>query len=129
MNNEFILSIFLPIIVTAYVVCKFPCNPLAKVVTLCIYNSTDGQDYQSIATVNLMFSSVNREIVTGISIINDDVDELPEDFFANLNLVTIRSNIIVDPSMATVNIDDDDGMCISTLYVHDFIYVHVTVAV
>ena len=80
-----------------------------------MYISTDGQDYQSIATVNLMFSSVNRQIVTGISILDDNFHELPEDFFANLSLVTTRPNVIVDPSMATVNILDEDGMCINTL--------------
>ena len=80
-----------------------------------MYVSTDVEDYQSIGTVNLIFSSTTTLIGTTTFIVNDNIDELEEFFSASLNLVTVRPNIIVSPAEATVAILDDDGMCVRNI--------------
>ena len=44
-----------------------------------------------------------------VTIVNDDVVEISEDFFISLTRVTQEGRIEIMPRMATVNIVDDDG--------------------
>ena len=44
-----------------------------------------------------------------ITIVNDDIVEVPEDLFINLTRVTQEGSMEIIHNMATVNIDDDDG--------------------
>ena len=81
------------------------------------YGFTDGEDYQSIGIVNLVFSADTTEIGTIIPIIDDVIDESTEQFFTRLNLVMIRPNIIVSPASATIQILDDDGTYVITHYI------------
>ena len=44
-----------------------------------------------------------------ITIVNDDIVEVPEDLFVNLTRVTQEGSMKIIYNMATVNIADDDG--------------------
>ena len=56
----------------------------------------------------LTFSPSVSAINVSVTIIDDSVDELPETFFADLELITV-TNVTIDPERATVTIEDNDG--------------------
>ncbi len=52
--------------------------------------------------------TATRLFCEGVTILEDDILDGPEDFQANLS--TSVDRVTLDPEMATVNIEDDDGM-------------------
>ena len=51
-----------------------------------------------------------RQISFNVSIVNDMIPEDDEDFTASLTLLpTVGSRVTVQPDLATVTIQDDDG--------------------
>ncbi len=71
-------------------------------------------DYLTIIET-LIFNSTISTISVSIPIIDDDVDEITENFFADLALITVTDRVIVAPAVATVSIIDNDG---EWLYMH-----------
>ncbi len=63
----------------------------------------------------LIFNSTISTISVSIPIIDDDVDEITENFFADLALITVTDRVNVAPAEATVSIVDNDG---EWLYMH-----------
>ena len=64
-------------------------------------------DY-SFPAVNLTFSSSMTRQCVDIEIIDDDLLETSESFFAQLD--AFEPNVFLDSVQATVNIADNDGM-------------------
>lgn len=66
-------------------------------------------DYSEVSTSLLFTETVDRQCVN-VTIVNDDILENIENFFANLT--TIVSNILLEPDRAEIQIREDptDGM-------------------
>ena len=59
---------------------------------------------------DLTFTPTNTAAEFSVSITDDSVFEpLPEDFEAELTLVTVDPGVVIEPSLATVLITDDDS--------------------
>ena len=67
-----------------------------------------GSDFSGVDQV-FQLSSTQLTYNFNITIVNDDVVEIPEDFFISLTPVTQESRMEIMPDMVTVNIADDDG--------------------
>jgi hypothetical protein len=69
--------------------------------------TTSGPDYARTTPILTFGTSTTNQSVT-IPINNDDVVETVEDFIANLTLRTLGANVVLNPSITTVNINDND---------------------
>ena len=56
-----------------------------------------------------MFSSDVDRVTVNVSIVDDQIAENPEQFFADLTLITDNDRVSIAPPMATVVISDNDG--------------------
>ena len=74
----------------------------------CPLTPTASADYSAV-TLNFTFTSTVTERIVTISIVNDNVVETIERFFANLRLVSANVQVDISPSRATVNIRSEDG--------------------
>ena len=74
----------------------------------CSFLLLAGSDFSG---VDQVFQLISTQLTYNfnITIVNDDVVEISEDFFISLTCVTQGGRIKIMPSMATVNIADDDG--------------------
>jgi hypothetical protein len=59
-------------------------------------------------TPNLTFGPTTTRLPVTIPIVNDDIVESVENFFATLTLVTVGANVLVDPAGAEITIFDRD---------------------
>ena len=66
-----------------------------------------GPDYARTTPILTFGTSTTNQSVT-IIINDDDVVETVEDFIANLTLRTLGANVILNPSITTVSINDND---------------------
>ena len=74
-----------------------------------LFSSTAGSDYNS-TVMELVFSATACRHVVRVPIINDSFSERNELFSASLSLVENNGiNVVVDPPLAFVTIEDDDG--------------------
>ena len=65
-------------------------------------------DYSTVIDL-LTFTPTNTAAEIVVPITDDDIFEpSPEDFAALLALVTTDANVVVEPSLATIRITDDD---------------------
>ncbi len=69
--------------------------------------NVETKDYESVMA-QLLFGPGQVKQCVNITILEDDILEGPEDFQTNLS--TSVDRVTLDPEMATVNIEDDDGM-------------------
>ena len=82
-----------------------------------IHLSTAPSDYGALAGFSLgPFSISVRQFSFNVSIVNDMIPEDDEDFTASLTLVPadrarLGTRVTVDPDLATVTIQDNDGTC------------------
>ena len=62
--------------------------------------------------MNLNFTSTVTEHMINISIVNDSVVESIEQFFSNLQLLSMSTNVrvFINPAQATISIRSDDGL-------------------
>ena len=73
----------------------------------CTHTHTAPMDFQNIREVILQFDSVNTFFTMNIPILDDDILEYDEIFFANL---TKSDNaVILQPDTAEITIKEDDG--------------------
>ena len=81
--------------------------------TICL--STAPSDYGALTDFRLgPFSNSVRQLSFNVSIVNDMIPEDDEDFTASLTLspadrTRLGTRVTVDPDLATVTIEDDDG--------------------
>ena len=74
---------------------------------LCVHLAPD--DYTTVSR-RLTFTPTETEQEITIPITDDNTYEpSPEDFTAQLTLVTDSTDVLIDPAVATVNINDDDS--------------------
>ena len=74
-----------------------------------LYSSTAWSDYNS-TVIELVFSATDHHHVVRVPIINDSFTEINKRFRASLSLVENNGiNVVVDPALAIVTIEDDDG--------------------
>ena len=59
----------------------------------------------------LSFNATSSSNDVTVTIINDALLEIDEQFLGHLTLISTDANVIVSPAEATVTIKDDDGMC------------------
>lgn len=70
-----------------------------------------GLDYISIANQSLVFDSVNTFAEVAVGIINDTALEAMERLFASLEIRSAETRgVLLDPSEAAVDIQDNDGL-------------------
>ena len=74
----------------------------------CPFTSTAPADFAAV-TRSFNFTSTVLEHIVTIPIVNDNVVETIERFFANLRLVSFNALFQIDPVRATVNIMREDG--------------------
>ena len=75
-----------------------------------MYTAPD--DYTGIQNRSLTFSTPLPPMSIPVTILDDLFDEEDiERFTASLTLVTDNPRVQIDPSLAEVLIEDDDGMC------------------
>ena len=80
-----------------------------------IHLSTAPSDYDTLAGFSLgPFSNSVRQLSFNVPIVNDTFPEDDEDFTASLTLspadgARLGTRVTVDPDLATVTIEDDDG--------------------
>ena len=75
-----------------------------------MYTAPD--DYIGIQNRSLTFSTPLPPMSIPVTILDDLLDEEDiERFTASLTLVTDNPRVQIDPSLAEVLIEDDDGMC------------------
>ena len=77
-------------------------------------------DYEPINTT-LTFDSDTVRIVIPVRIVNDEIDEEDEQLLSRLQLEPVEGdlpNIQVDPSQASLTIEDDDSKKWGTLTLH-----------
>jgi hypothetical protein len=62
----------------------------------------------------MTFSSEVTEVNVTVMIVDDAVNEMREQFTANLQLITSDANVNINPNVTTIFIEDDDRklMCI-----------------
>ena len=65
-------------------------------------------DIVPISKQTLVFSDSSPKIVT-VSISNDTILEMNEVFFANLSVSVTETGVVLNPSTATILIENDDG--------------------
>ena len=66
-------------------------------------------DYEEVDII-LMFEACETRVCTNVTIVDDDVAELTERFFARLGrTVDLDTRITLDPFVAEVEIVDNDG--------------------
>ena len=81
-----------------------------------IHLSTAPSDYGALAGFSLgPFSNSVRQLSFNVSIVDDMIPEDDEDFTARLTLAPadrtrLGTRVTVDPDLATVTIEDNDGM-------------------
>ena len=56
----------------------------------------------------LTFSSEVTEVNVTVMVVDDAVNEMREQFTANLQLITSDANVIINPNVTTIFIEDDD---------------------
>ena len=56
----------------------------------------------------LIFSKEVTEINVTVMIVEDSVNEMREQFTANLQLTTSEASVIINPNVTTIFIEDDD---------------------
>ena len=56
----------------------------------------------------LTFSSEVTEVNVTVMIVDDAVNEMREQFTATLQLITSDANVIINPNITTIFIEDDD---------------------
>lgn len=57
----------------------------------------------------LTFSGEVTDVNVTVMIVDNAVNEVKEQFTANLQLITSDSNIIINPNVTTIFIEDDDS--------------------
>lgn len=72
-------------------------------------NLTDPSDYTAVVDRNLNFGPTNTRQSVTINIVNDDVAESLENFFASLTLGTEGANVLLSPDRSEIRINDNDG--------------------
>ena len=77
--------------------------------TLLYFLPSAPSDYNSVSQ-QLNFTSLVTEYRVNISIVNDIVVEVVEQFFGSLNLISAVGSVSINPPQATVNIHSDDSM-------------------
>ena len=76
-----------------------------------ITSTTSGpEDYGSPSDSILTFSPGTTSVPVSISIDNDNIDEVLENFFASLTLISSEEdNVLLEPNEAEIFIVDNDG--------------------
>ena len=73
-----------------------------------IYSTSTGTvDFAPIDRT-LTFSSEITEVNVTVMVVDDAVNEMREQFTANLQLITSDANVIINPNVTTIFIEDDD---------------------
>lgn len=75
--------------------------------------SLAGDDYLDTGILSFTFDQDNVAYEVMVPLINDDIHELNENFFAFLSTQESMSILILNPANATVNILDEEGMTVS----------------
>ena len=80
-----------------------------------MHSLTAPSDYTEV-TRTLNFAPATTRIEVTIPIVDDDIVESVENFFAMLALETVGANVIVDPARTQINIvDNDSKLCVRVL--------------
>ena len=69
------------------------------------------RDYAAVISQPLSFNLSTTSVSVSIPIVDDDLDEENEDFFANLDYNIVRPNVVLDPNVTRILIEDNDGTC------------------
>ena len=73
-------------------------------------------DYAAVISQPLLFNPNITSVSVSIPIIDDDLDEENEYFFANLDYDTVRPNVMLDPNVTRIVIEDNDGTCMLFMF-------------
>ena len=73
-----------------------------------VYSVGTAVDIVPVSKQMLVFSDSSPKVVT-VSISNDKILEMDEIFFANLSVSTTERGVVLNPSAATILIENDDG--------------------
>lgn len=76
----------------------------------CIHKFPDGSDYTDPGTLTFIFNRDETSFEVMIPLIDDDVHELNENFFASLASNEDANILTLNPANATVNILDNEGI-------------------
>ena len=82
-----------------------------------VYNAVPS-DYDSVSNELLTFSPDVTRLPVIITIVDDDIVESVENFFADLNLTTTGADVELRPEQTEIRIRDNDGKYLGKTFHH-----------